>query len=429
MTLDGPRLRLPSSVAVMWSPGRAYARWQDRYGDSFLVRAVNGDVVCTADPAVVRDLFRATDDQVQAFRPDVLIPFLGPRSVFALSGEAHRRERKLLMPPFHGARMRAYGDRIQQATLETIAGWQPGEALRMSDAMLSISLQVIVEAVFGVGERHRVQRWLQVLRSALDSFSPLALFVPALQQPWLPSWRRFVTARQQMDALLFDEIATRRRADRGDDILSMLLEATYEDGSTMDDAAVRDELVTLLFAGHETTQISMAWALYLLHRDPALLGRLRDELDTLDGTPAALADHQLLDAVVQETLRIDPIVPDVLRTLTVPMTLGDLQLPAGAHVAPLAIRIHHDPELYPDPGAFRPERFLERRYRPWEFLPFGGGTRRCVGAALATYEMKIVLGTLLREVILQPDGADRMVRRTVTLAPKHGVPMRFQQRR
>ena len=379
MTLAGPRFRLPSSLAVMRDPNAAYARWRGRYGPTFVVRAVNGDVVCTADVAVVRDLFRASDDQVRPFRAEIFAPFVGPSSIFTVSGSAHRRQRALLMPPFHGARMRAYGDRIAAVTAAEIARWSAGSLRSMSDGMLTISLAVIVEAVFGVRQPERVAVWLQGLRGVLDGFSPVALFVPRLQRRWFGPWRRFLAAREGMDALLYAEIADRRRSGAGDDILSMLIEARHEDGTAMSDPEVRDALVSLLLAGHETTQISMAWALYLIHRDRDLLEALRAEVDGCDGSPQQLAELSLLGATVQETLRIDPIVPDVLRTLSVPMTLGDLDLPAGAHVCPMAACIHRDPAIYEAPDAFRPQRFIGRTYRPWEFLPFGGGTRRCVG--------------------------------------------------
>ncbi|MCA9567633.1 MAG: cytochrome P450 [Myxococcales bacterium] len=424
MVVEGPRSRLVSSLSILRAPDTTYARWEARYGRTYRVRAVNGDVICTSDTDVIRDLFRAKDDEVEAFRPDLAASFLGDRSVLALSGEAHRRERKLLMPPFHGERMRAYGEHIQRATLEAVAGWSAGDRVVMADTMLAVSLAVIARAVFGATDRETHDAWVQDLRHYIEAFSPLTLFVPALQTGLNPWWRRFERARDVLDARILDAIAARRREPPGDDVLSMLAHATYEDGSPMPDRAALDELKTLLFAGHETTQISMAWAIYQLHRTPDALARLQAELDAADGAPDTLAALPYLDGVVQETLRIDPIVPDVLRTLTVPLRLGSFDLPAGTHLAPLAARVHADPAIYPNPRAFDPSRFVDHRFRPWEFLPFGGGTRRCLGAALATYEMRIVLGTLLKHVELALDGDDRMVRRTVTLAPEHGVRMR-----
>jgi len=423
----GPRFRLPTSLALMRNPDAAYARWRERYGPTFLARAVNGDVWITGDPACIRDLFRANDDQVEPFKPEVFAPLLGPNSVFALKGDAHRRERKLLMPPFHGPRMRAYGQLIQQATLDELSRWRLGERVVLSDALLEVSLTVIVRAVFGVQAPEERTRWSALLRDTIDAFDPLVLFVPQLQHRWVPAWRRFDDARTALHDAMARHIQTARQAPAGEDILSLLLASTYDDGTSMTDEAVRDELVSLLFAGHETTQISMAWALYRLHERPETLHRLRAELDDApDDAPDTLAKLPYLSAVVDETLRIDPIVPDVIRTLSQPMTLGERTLPAGAHVAPVAALVHRDPALYPEPERFEPQRFLDRRYRPWEFLPFGGGTRRCVGAALATYEMKIVVGTLLRRVVLALDGPDRLIRRTITLAPRRGVPARVQ---
>jgi cytochrome P450 len=332
------------------------------------------------------------------------------------------------MPPFHGARMRAYGEAILRSTEEACARIQPGDTLPMAEVMLEVSLSVILRAIFGVD--HDLPRWMDLLRGPIDTLSPIALFVPATQHALVPSWRRFVEARDALDRAIRDIVAEHRAAGvAGEDILSMMLDARYDDGEPMSDDAVRDELVTLLFAGHETTQISMAWALKRIHDDPVLLADLRDEVDGSDGSPHDLARLPLLGATVDETLRIDPIVPDVLRTVLVDMELGGHPVKAGAFVAPVASIVHHDPELYPEPSAFRPRRFIDRSYRPWEFLPFGGGTRRCVGAALATYEMKLVLGTVLRRLALENDGDDWMVRRTVTMGPKRGAPMRCVGRR
>jgi len=428
MTLPGPRIRLLTSLQVAFAPYRTYHRWRANYGPNFLARAVNGDVLCTGDPAVIRDLFRKTDDEVGPFRPEVLAPLLGPRSLFTLTRQAHTRERKLLMPPFHGARMRAYGDAIVCSAEEACARIAPGDRLRMADTMLQVSLAVICRAIFGV--EHDLPRWMDLLRGPIENISPMALFVPATQQSFVPAWRRFVVARDALDEAIHRTISDRReQGAQGEDILSLMLNATYEDGSAMDDGAVRDELVSLLFAGHETTQISMAWALRLIHEDPVLLADLRDEVDACDGSPAELAKLPLLGATVDEALRIDPIVPDVLRTMLVDADLGGIQVTAGTHVSPIAALVHRDPELYPDPEIFRPRRFLEQRFRPWEYLPFGGGTRRCIGAALATYEMKLVLGTVLRRLSLENDGDDWMVRRSVTMGPKRGAPMRCVARR
>lgn len=422
MSLPGPRLRLLTSLQIAAAPRRTYLRWRERFGATFLARAVNGDILCTGDPEVIRDVFRCTDEQMGPFKPEILAPLVGPASLFLLVGSGHQRERKLLMPPFHGARMRAYGDAIRRSADEAVDALAVGDRVTMSEVMLEVSLAIIVRAIFGVDDD--LPCWMRLLRAPVDTLSPVALFVPATQQPWVPAWRRFTAARDALDAAIHTVIAERRAAGaEGEDILSLMLGATYDDGTPMRDEAIRDELVTLLFAGHETTQISMAWALKRIHDDPALLGALRDEVDACDGSPEALAKLPLLGATVDETLRIDPIVPDVLRTVLVDMELGGHAVAAGSYVAPVAELVHHHPDLYPEPEAFRPQRFLDRRYRPWEYLPFGGGTRRCIGAALATYEMKLVLGTVLRRLALANDGDDRMVRRSVTMGPKRGAPM------
>jgi cytochrome P450 len=296
--------------------------------------------------------------------------------------------------------------------------------------MLDISLEVIVQAVYGVQQPEQVRVWSDAIRSVVGAFHPALIFAPGLQRGWFPPWRRVEAARPHHDALVYAELRARRATGlQGDDILSLMLQATYDDGEPMSDEAVRDELVTLLFAGHETTQIAMAWALYRLARRPEALARLQAELDGSDGSPEALARLPYLDAVVQETLRMQPIVPDLVRTLSVGLELGPWALPAGTHVAPVAAMVHVREDLYPDPHAFRPERFLEHKPRPWELLPFGGGVRRCIGAALATFEMKTVLGTWLRQVELRSLREDEPVRRNIAMGARHGVLMELVRRR
>lgn len=419
-----PGSRLFTTWRIARDPFRAYAQWRKAHGDTYVVRAINGDVVVTCAPELIRDLFRARTDQVEPFGVKAAVPLLGPRSVLLVAGDAHRREREVLTPPFHGRRMSAYGELMQQAAHQATAHWRPGDRVVLTDVFLDISLEIILRAVFGVVDDRDQARFREALQRLVATIWPAALFAPALQVSvfGLSPWDRFMAARDRFDALLADAIAARRASgDRGPDLLSLLLDSTYDDGSPMSDAAIRDELVTMLFAGHETTQIAMAWAVYRLHRRPATLQRLRAELDDSDGSPEALARLPWLDAVVQETLRLQPIVPDIVRTLSVDLELGGQAFPAGTHVAPVAALVHARADLFPDPQAFRPERFVDRKFRPWEFIPFGGGVRRCIGAALATWEMKVVLGTLIARWGLELRGEETPVRRNITMGPRHGV--------
>jgi cytochrome P450 len=408
--LRGPRSRMWSTWALVQ--------------DTFLVRAFNGDVVCTGDPAVVRDLLRADTHEVRPFAVDAVTPLVGPNSVLSLWGPRHREERRLLTPPFHGARMKAYGQAMLDSVEAETASFASQPSFRAADAMLGVSIRVIVQAVFGVQEPQRVQQWMHAVRQLVDSIPAASLFFTALQRAplGLGPWGRFLRAREALDALLYGEIRERKRTGRrGEDILSMMLDATHEGGASMTEQEIRDELVTLLFAGHETTQIAMAWMLYHVARNDRVRAKLLEELDASDGAPETLARLPYLEATVNETLRVYPIVPDFLRTLVVPMSPGGHALPAGTHVALITALVHTRSDLYPEPHEFRPERFLERTFKPHEFLAFGGGVRRCLGAALAVWEMKVVVGTLLRRWSFRSLSEESPVRRSVTMGARHGV--------
>jgi cytochrome P450 family 110 len=374
----------------MWPPLRA------RYGKTFRLRAWNGDIVCTADPEVLRDLFKATSDQVRPFAIDGLRPLIGAHSVLLLAGAPHRAARRLLTPPFHGARMRAYTARMREIALRAAASW--GDEIVAADQMLSISLEVIARAVFGVEDPARVGRITETVGALARDLRPELLFVPALLRLPVGPGPRFLRTKARFDAQLAEVIAERRAGRRGEDVLSMLIDATHEDGTAATDDEIRDQLVTLLFAGHETTQIAMAWMLYHLAGHPAALARLQAEVDRWDGASDSLDRLPWLDAVVKETLRLNAIVPG-------------------------------DPELYPDPDAFAPERHLERSYKPHELIPFGGGVRRCIGAALATWEMKVVVATLVQRFDFARRSAEVAVRRNATAGPRYGVRLALTPRR
>lgn len=426
-----PGNRILNTWRLTRDPYGFYDRCRTRHGDTFWLHAVNGRVLASGDPALVADVLRADTTEVRPFGVDAIRPLVGTNSVLTLWGPRHREERRLLTPSFHGQRMKAYGGLMVRTVDEVSDAWRDGAEIVAADAMLAVSIRVIVRAVFGVLEPARMAPWFTAVAELVDSIHPAALFLPFLQvAPFgLGPWARFVRARDALDALLHAEIRSRRAAEaQGEDILSMMLLATHEDGRSMTDDEIRDELVTLLFAGHETTQIAMSWMLYHLARDADATERVTAELDGTDGSPEALAKLPFLDAVVNETLRLEPIVPDFLRTLAVPMTLGGHALPAGAHLALLTSLVHTRPDLYPDPYRFRPERFLERKFKPHEWLPFGGGVRRCLGAALATWEMKVVVGTLLRRFRFESLSDETSVRRNVTMGARTGVRLRVTPR-
>jgi cytochrome P450 len=430
--LPGPRYFNPFwLVRSLLNPTDFMLRTRERYGDTFRLPTVLGPAVVTGDPEGVRAIFSADADTFVPYRPDVIAPLAGETSLMLVSGARHKRDRKLLSPPFQGARMRAYGAIMAESARRAVAAWTSGVPFEMLDTTQGISLDVILQAVMGLDHASpHGQAVRQAILRFMGSLRPQLIFLRWLRRDFFGygAWARFKEAREHLDSLLYATMAERRRepAER-DDILSLMMNARYEDGGTMSDAELRDELITLLSAGHETTAVALAWAFYWLHRDPDELGRVLAELDALgpSADADAIAALPYLNAVCQEALRIHPILPEVLRTLAKPLQLLDWTLPAGTDVVASAIMLHHREDLYPEPTRFRPSRFLERKFTPFEHIPFGGGARRCIGAAFALYEMKIVLATILRSHRLRLLSAAKVspVRRGATMGPSDGIPM------
>lgn len=426
---------LRTTFHVARAPYQAMAAARARYGDPFTMTTINGTVVATADPALIREIFSNKDpDLYETFANAALTPFVGARSLLLLSGEPHRRERRLLTPPFHGERMRSYGQTIVEATRAAFSALTPGRRFVAIEVGQQISLEVIVRAVFGVEERARIDAGSAEIRAAMDAALPIFMFGTVFHKAplGLGPWARYVRRSAAVDELLYEQIArVRPSAHERDDILSMMIAARYEDGEPMSDGQIRDELRTLLIAGHETTAVTMAWALDQLHRNPAALERLLAELDGCSAAPDELAKLPFLGAVVDETLRLCPVVEVVFRKLRRPLRFGGYDLPAGVSLTPAIALTHMREDLYPEPARFKPERMLERRPGPFEFLPFGGGSRRCIGAALASYELRVALGTALREwtLALHEPAPVPVVRRNLTLGPKTGVRMAMVGRR
>jgi cytochrome P450 len=391
-----------------------------RYGDVFTIRFLGfGNLVYVTDPEAIKQIFAGDGSVFHAGRAnEVLEPVLGTRSVLLLDEEAHMHQRKLLLPSFHGESVRRYGELMKEIAAREAASWPRGEPLAMRPRMQSITLEVILRAVFGIREAERLAR-LRTLVPPLLATSNAIVWMPWLRRelPFGP-WRRFVRARAEVDEIIYDEIRHRRGLDdlgERDDVLSLLLAARDENGVAMTDAELRDELVTLLVAGHETTAIGLAWALERLARNQTVLERLCAELDA--------GDDSYLEAVVKETLRSRTVVFDVARYLSSPVELKGYVLPAGTYVVPAIALVHRMEARYPDPKAFRPERFLDGQPDPYTWIPFGGGVRRCIGAAFATFEIKVVLATLLGAVTVRPAQAnDEPAKfRNVTLVPAKGA--------
>jgi cytochrome P450 len=421
-----PGARAPRPVQTIgWitRTGPFLERCRARYGDVFSVRiAQEGTWVMLANPEHVRQVFTGDPKVFHAGEANAILrPVLGHNSVLLLDEQQHLAQRKLLLPPFHGERMQRYGELMREVAEQEIARWPQNEPLQLWAHMQAVTLEVIMRAVFGMDEGTRLVRLREAIRQALEwatapaQMAALALLGPARVEK-LPM---FQDKFRDVDALLYEEIRTRRGADDladRDDIMSLLLQATHEDGSPMSDVELRDELMTLLVAGHETTATALAWGIERLVRHPDKLARLREE--------AVAGGDEYVDAVAKETLRLRPVIPIVVRRLTEPVEIGGYTIPAGWKVAPCIYLVHRHADVYsPDPTAFRPERFLDQPAGTYTWIPFGGGIRRCIGASFAIFEMKVVLSEIARLVDLQPvrPERERVVRRAITLTPSRGA--------
>lgn len=430
----GPSFAALQSLRYMRDPFRYYETMQARYGDLFSMPSMNGNLVLTLSPEGAREILAGREEDFgTGFGVEVAKSIVGPNSLLLISGDAHKRERKTLSPTFHGARMRAYAPMVRQAALRELSSWSAGRELVMLESMQRISLDVILRTVFGVQSDELLSEFRSAVREAIEEVNPLPLFFRVFQREFggLGPWAKFLRRMRRLDALIFEQIRQARDPhEPREDVMGRLVQARYENGEALSDAALRDHLLTLLVAGHETTGTTLAWAFYELMRNPNVYCHLRDEIAELGPEPSAdaLAKLPYLEAFCRETLRAHPILAEFFRTVSHKgsFSLQGYDVPPGVTIAASILMIHRNTDLYPEPECFRPERFLERHFSPWEFVAFGGGHRHCIGAAFAMNEMKLVLGTLIPRSDLELSWARplRTVRRNLTLAPERGVPMR-----
>jgi len=447
MTIKGPKTPdIFQKIQWVINPVGYMEESVKKYPDMFAGKIVGfgNSEVFVNHPRGIQEIL--TNDRKKFTAPGefngILKPLVGDYSLLTLSGDRHKNQRKLIMPPFHGDRMQTYGELIIKLTEKVINELPQAEPFSARKAMQEISLQVILQTVFGLYEGERLEQVKRFLVSMLDLFnSPLTsafLFFPSLQKnlgKWSP-WGYFLHQRQQLDELLYAEIKERRSQNTSNrtDILSLLISARDEEGNLMTDEELRDELMTLLLAGHETTATAIAWGLYWIHYLPEVREKLLQELDALAEKPDPLTIFRLpyLTAVCNETLRIHPVA-----MLTFPRLVTEKTELLGQELAPDTVvmgciyLLHQREDLYPNPKEFKPERFLERQFSPYEFMPFGGGVRRCVGEALAIFEMKLVLATILSnyQLTLADKRIEKPQRRGVTLAPANGVKMVLKGKR
>jgi len=429
-----------------------------RYGDCFQVRFPNNPpLIFTSNPEMIRQVFTGKPEELYAGLANrIAEPTVGSNSLLLLDGEEHIRERRRVTPPFHGERMLAYGLTMRESTGRVIDRWETGQAFPLHAQLQGITLNIILETIFGLSQGESLERfrelfvrmlnmgahaWVLFLSALLPAermrglislgSKPLRLGSRGVDMSEVLPWARLSRLLREVDTYLFAEIARRRTegvAGR-EDVLSMLMQVRDEDGQPMSDQELRDEAMTLLIAGHETTATTLAWTFHHVLQRPEVEEKLRAELHAVAGTeplaPAQVNRLEYLDATLKETLRLVPVAPVVGRVLQRPMKLGRWELPAGVAVLPCSYLTQRRPDLWPEPERFNPERFVGKRINPYEYFPFGGGARRCLGMAFATYEMKIVFAEVLRRVGLRAATSNRcdVTRRGVTLAPAGEVPV------
>ena len=418
----GPRLP-PVLQTLRWlvRPIAFLEACRREFGDTFSVRFLGFErpMVMLSDPETIRVLYSAPEHTLPPGRTLALRPIMGPRSLLLLEGREHLARRRLMLPPFHGQRMRAYESIVRDVVANEVVRWPEDELFAIHPRMQRVTLEVILRAVFGVTDPARRERLAERLRRLLtDTASPSLQFGVLFSRRLgaADPLKGLEAQRHAIDALLDVEISE-RRSDPRDDILSMLIAARFEDGAPMADAEIRDQLITLLLAGHETTATGLAWTFDLLLRHPEVLARLLAEID-------AGSDDAYMRAVVAESLRLRPVVPLAGRRLASELRVGAHVLPPGTDVTPAIWLTHTRAQTYPEPLAFRPERFLEGAPSTYAWIPFGGGVRRCLGAAFAEMEMRVALAEILRRRVLSPApgaGAERVARRNVTFSPARGT--------
>jgi cytochrome P450 family 135 len=418
------------TLAWVFRPLAFMAQNRERIGNAFSVHFVGFErpMVLISDPAAVKALYTERRNGLPPGRSFSLEPILGGRSVLLLEGAEHLARRRLMLPAFHGERMRSYESVVEEIVAAEIDAWPLGGEFPIHGRMQAVTLEVILRAVFGVGEGPRLDRLRLLLRDLLVETGSARLQLTSLvarrrgRDPLAAVRARLA----EVDEALFAEIAEHRlRTDLAerDDILSMLMTATFEDGSEMDDKELRDQLMTLLLAGHETTATALAWTFDLLLRHPTELARLRGSL--------ANGEEAYMKATIAESLRLRPVIPLAGRRLAEDLVTDDLELPAGTDVTAAIWLTHTDPALYPEPFAFRPERFLDQAPETYAWIPYGGGVRRCLGAAFAEFEMRIVLREVLGRCELRKADPrpERTGRRNITFSPRAGTPVVVESRR
>lgn len=438
LTISGPKNPQFLQVANwILNPVNYLEKTSQEYPDLFQTKVIPSadNVIFVSNPKILQQIL--TNDRQQfiasAEGNKILSTLLGNYSVIMLDGDRHKQRRQLLMPPFHGQQINNYANTITRITKEIMEGAPVNQVVEARSLTQAITMNVIMEAVFGLSSGERYNQLKSLLTSLLDIFRVPAkvafLVFPSLQKDfgkWSP-WGNFLALKAKIDELIYAEISERRQLPPRDDILSLLLSAQDPEGNPLTDEELRDELITLLFAGHETTATALAWGIYWTHHLPEIKAKILIELASLaDSEPTAITRLPYLSAVCQETLRIYPVAmvtfPRIVQTDT---EIDGYFFPAYSSIMGCIYQTHHREDIYPNPDSFKPDRFLEKQFSPYEFLPFGGGVRRCLGEVLALFEFKLALAEIIANynIVLADSKPEKPQRRGLTLAPARGVPI------
>jgi len=406
---------------------------RNTHGDLAAMHFQGRDHVLVMTPESAREVFTQDPDMYDAFWKESFAGMNGQDSLWVLIGERHRKERLLFAPAVHANHYRSYGHVIREIARARFDTWQPGRNLKAIDTTMMISLDVIMRLVFGLEAGAVMEEGRKLVHRLTHTAHPLIVFYPKLQRPWFPLWWPYVNAKKNLYAWM-QKLLNGRRANNVDvgDVMGVLMKATDEKGNPVSDEHIYNELLSVLTAGQMTTAVALAWALYELGRHPEITAKLRAELDAVGPDPdpsLILTSLPYLDAIAKETIRLHPILSECARIPMEPVQIrGRTVLPRQALVVSI-VSIHHDPNTYPEPDTFRPERFLERKYNIYEFLPFGGGHRRCMGAGLAEYTIRLALAEAVTHWDFETTGMDKDIRHDLAMGPKYGVPMRVIGRR
>lgn len=403
------------------------------YGDMAGIHFQGRDHFIVMTPESAREVFAQDPDIYDAFWKASFAGMNGQDSLWVLIGERHRKERLLFAPAVHANHYRSYGDTIRSIARDNLQKhWQPGKNVKAIDMTLSIALDIIMSLIFGVEDEATLQAGRKAVHALTHSAHPLIVFYPTLQKDWFPLWPLYTRAKKNLYAWMEGLLAHRRTHHiEVDDVLGVLMKATDENGNPVSDEHICNELLSVLTAGHMTTAVATAWALYELGRHPQVVVKMREELEAAgaDPAPGQILTIPYLEAVFKETVRLHPILSECARVPMEPITIRGKTLQPDQALVVSIIGIHHNPDVYPEPDRFNPQRFIDRKYNIYEFLPFGGGHRRCLGAGLAEYSIRLTLAEAVLNWDFETIGTDKDIRHDLAMGPKYGVPLKIKGRR